>query len=95
MDRRYDFRGVECVFEDYGRAQKRWKKNSQELSEDVAQRQQVEKPERMDKALVLEVFRDLGRDGGELPTTLAWVSTTPLGSAVVPEVKTISRGSEG
>ena len=33
--------------------------------------------------------------GARLPTTLAWVSTTPLGSAVVPEVKTISSGSEG
>ena len=33
--------------------------------------------------------------GARFPATLAWVSTTPLGSAVVPEVKTISSGSDG
>src|SRR6266478_902197 len=36
-DRRHDFGWVERVFEHDGRAQQRWKENSQKLAKDVAQ----------------------------------------------------------
>src|ERR1039458_3900966 len=52
-DRRHDFGWVECVFEHDGRAQQRGKKNSQELAEDVAQRQQVQEANGMHEPLVL------------------------------------------
>src|ERR1035438_8608290 len=42
-DGRDDFRGIECIFEDDGCAEQRWNKNSEELSEHVAEREQVEK----------------------------------------------------
>src|ERR1019366_9626321 len=41
-NRCHDFGWVECVFEHDSSAEQRGKKNSQELSEDMAQRQQVE-----------------------------------------------------
>ena len=44
---RHNFGWVKRVFEDNGRAQQRRKKNSQELSEHVAQRKQVQEANRM------------------------------------------------
>src|ERR1019366_2569212 len=65
-DRCHDFGWVECVFEHDSSAEQRGKKNSQELSEDMAQRQQVEEANRMHQPLVLQVFSDFGFERGEV-----------------------------
>ena len=65
-NRPHDFGGVECVFENDGAAQQRGKKNSEELAEDVAQRQQVQKPNWMHEPLVLQIFSDFGFDRDEV-----------------------------
>src|SRR5208282_1066414 len=65
-DRRHDFGWVECVLEHDGRAQQRGKKNSQELAEDMAERQQVQEAKRMHKPLVLQVLLDLGFNRGQV-----------------------------
>ncbi len=65
-DRRHDCGWVECVFKNDRTPQQRWKKNSQELSEDVAQRQQVQEANRMHQPFVLQVFSDFGFDRDEV-----------------------------
>jgi hypothetical protein len=51
---------------DNGGAHDLWDEESEELSEDVAERQQVEKAERVEDALVLEVWHDLALEGFEV-----------------------------
>ena len=60
----------------------------------MAERQQVQETNRMHQSLVAQIFSDFGFERTNIGDTLAWVITTPLGSAVVPEVKTISKASE-
>ena len=65
-NRRHDFRGVECVLENDSAAQQRGKKDSEELAEDVAQRQQVQETNGMHEPLVLQIFSDFRFDGDEV-----------------------------
>ena len=66
MNRCHDLGGIESVLENDSCAEQRRKKNSEELTEDVAERQQVEKAQRMKEAFVLEILRNLGGDGSEI-----------------------------
>ncbi len=74
-----DFRGIEGIFEDDGGAEKRWNKNSEELSEDVAEWKKVEKTQGMDEALVFEIFCDLLRDGSEVADHVGMGENDSLG----------------
>ena len=50
---------IQRVLKDDGRRQQLRQKDAEELSEDVAERQQVEKAQRMKDALVLQILADL------------------------------------
>ena len=61
------------------------------LAEHVRQRQQVQEPDRDERPRVTcGTSGSRARPGTMLASTLRWVMTTPLGSAVAPDVKMIS-----
>ena len=53
VDGGHDLGRIERIFKDDSRAQKRRQKNSEELSEDVAQREKIQKAYGMKPALIL------------------------------------------
>ncbi len=78
---------------DFG-GEKRRRPEAHELAEDVTERKAVQKPQRMNDALVAKILLHLALDGGRgLARTLRLVWTMPLGAAVVPEVKMIWKGA--
>ena len=90
-----DFAGLKRILEYHRAAQELRQKYSQELTKHVTQGQQVQEANGMHQRSYFRYFWISVSSGAILPSTLPCVITTPFGSAVVPEVKMISRTSAG
>ena len=59
LDGAHHLARIQRVLEQHGRCQQLRQEDTQELSEDMAERQQIEKAQRMKDALVLQILADL------------------------------------
>ena len=85
-----DLIGVVACREDRRRVDQRRKEDRQRLTEHVTERQQAEESNRPERPEIAANASASRSTGVMFATMLRWVMTTPFGSPVVPDVKTIS-----
>ena len=90
-----DVVGRVAAREDDHAGQHRRHEGRHRLPEHVAERQQVQEPDRQERPRVLRYFAISRSIGTMLARMFRCVMTTPLGSAVAPDVKMISAVSSG
>ena len=83
-------RRVRTAVEDDHAREHRRHEGRHRLPEHVAQRQEIQEPERHERPRVLRYFAISRSIGTMFARMLRWVRTTPFGSAVAPDVKIIS-----